>query len=92
MVSWRAPVAQSTRETHVHIVVLGWLYVIGMMAITADTVVGGALLFAAAGLAPVLLALLLLARRARARGARAPSALEQEVRAADDGQSEPDQR
>ena len=63
-----------------HIVVLAWLYVIGMMALTSDSVAGGLAFFAVAGLAPVLVVLWIAVRRvrcappaavsARARGAR----------------------
>jgi uncharacterized membrane protein YhaH (DUF805 family) len=74
-----------------HIVVLAWLYVIGMMALTSDSVAGGLAFFAVAGLAPVLVVLWIAVRRVRSRR-RPQSVLEHEVRAGDDGDAEADQR
>jgi len=78
--------------TPMHIVILAWLYVIGMMALTSVTLTGGLALFAGAGLSPVLLWVWLAARRARARQRRARSGLEQHVRGGNDGDAESDQR
>ncbi len=76
-----------------HIVLLAWVYVIGTMALTADTVRGGLAFFLFAGIGPVLVVLWLAARRARARLRRAPrSVLEHEVRGTDDGDAQADQR
>ncbi len=76
-----------------HIVLLAWIYVIGTMALTADTVRGGLAFFLFAGIGPVLVLLWLAQRRARARLRRAPSSmLEHEVRGADDGDAQADQR
>ncbi len=75
-----------------HIVAIAWLYVIGAMALTSATVVGGAAFFAAAGLAPVLLWLLLAGRRARTRRRTVGSGFEQEVRRGNDADAESDQR
>jgi len=76
----------------VHIVILAWVYVIGMMALTSATWTGGLALFAGAGLSPVLLWVWLAARRARARQRRPRSGLEQHVRGGNDGDAESDQR
>lgn len=50
-----------------HIVLIGWLYVIGMVALTAETVARGIVAFTLLGLAPALCVLWLAARRHRAR-------------------------
>ncbi len=50
-----------------HIVLIGWLYVIGMVALTAETVARGVVVFALLGLAPAFGVLWLAARRHRAR-------------------------
>jgi hypothetical protein len=75
----------------VHIVILAWLYVIGMMALTSATSTGGLALFAGVGICPVLLWSWLAARRARAQQRRPRSGLEQDVRGGNDGDSESDQ-
>jgi membrane protein implicated in regulation of membrane protease activity len=69
-----------------HIVVIAWLYVILMMALTSASLPGGVALFAGAGLAPVLLLAWLLRRRSR----RA-SVLEQQVHERDAPDAEADQ-
>ena len=69
-----------------HIVIIAWLYVILMMALTSTSVLGGIALFAGAGLAPVLVLVWLLGRRAR----RA-SVAEQEVHDRDARDAEADQ-
>jgi hypothetical protein len=74
-----------------HIVIVAWVYVIGMMALTSDSVAGGLAFFAVAGLAPVLVVLWIAARRARSRR-RPQSVLEHDVRAGDDRDAEADQR
>jgi hypothetical protein len=51
----------------VYIVLIGWLYVIGMVALTAGTVGRGIAVFALLGLAPALCVLWIAARRRRAR-------------------------
>ena len=67
-----------------HLVLIAWLYVTLTMALAMHSVVAGVALFACVGVAPVLLFATLALRRARARKAEA-SGLEQEVKAADDG-------
>ncbi|MEP7208548.1 MAG: hypothetical protein ABI920_16540 [Casimicrobiaceae bacterium] len=64
-----------------HIVLIAWVYVIGMVAMTNESIPGGLLVFVIAGLAPVLLFVALKIRRLRAaRGAaEPPSTLEQPV-------------
>ena len=59
--------ARPPRRIPMHIVVLAWLYVIGTMALTFGSALGGAAFFAAAGLAPVALLAWLALRRHRAR-------------------------
>lgn len=74
-----------------HLVLIGWLYVIGMMAITAPTLLRGLLLFIIGGALPVLAIIALLGRRARARRAERAasnakaSPFEQAVNRRDDG-------
>jgi hypothetical protein len=77
-----------------YIVIIAWTYIIGVMALTSDSVAGGLALFAFAGLAPALAWLWVAARRARARIARnrPESVLEQQVRSGDHPDAEPDQR
>ncbi|MEO5699183.1 MAG: hypothetical protein ABIS17_12340 [Casimicrobiaceae bacterium] len=64
-----------------HIIVIAWVYVIGMVAMTYESMLGGLLVFVTAGLAPVLLLAALKIRRLRAArdGADPPSTLEQPV-------------
>lgn len=51
-----------------HIIVIGWLFVILMMSVTAKSVVGGVLMFMFYGVAPVALLLYIFgARRRRER-------------------------
>lgn len=51
-----------------HIIVIGWLFVILMMSVTAKSVVGGVLTFVFYGVAPVALLLYIFgARRRRER-------------------------
>lgn len=76
------------------IVLIGWLYVIGMMSLTASSVVNGAIFFIGAGLVPTLSIVWLFGRsrraRGRGRGSATPtrtSALEQDVHAGDDAKS-----
>ena len=51
-----------------HIVVMAWLFVIGTMALTWTSVLGGVAFFAAVGVAPVALYLWIAVRRFRALG------------------------
>ena len=53
------------RERTVHIVVIGWLFVIGTMALALSSPFAAVAFFLFAGLAPVALVLWLLARRRR---------------------------
>lgn len=66
-----------------HIVVIAWLFVIGLMALTLSSALAGIAWFVGAGLLPVLLLLWFALRRKR-------SVLEREVEARDDGHAEPD--
>lgn len=50
-----------------YIVLIGWLYVIGMVALTAETVGRGIVVFTVLGLAPALGVVWIAARRLRAR-------------------------
>ncbi len=50
-----------------HIVLIGWLYVIGMVALTAETIARGVVVFTLLGLVPTFCVLWLAARRHRAR-------------------------
>lgn len=61
-----------------HIVLIAWLYVIGMMALTSDSVLGGIALFGIVGIAPVLMIVALAVRRMRA-ARRERLALQQRV-------------
>jgi hypothetical protein len=72
-----------------HIVVMAWLYVTALMALTMASGVAGAAFFACVGLAPVLLYGALAARRIRARRARGLMR-EQHVHGADDRHAEAD--
>ncbi len=67
-----------------HILVIAWLYVIAMVAMTASSLLSGAVLFVIAGLGPVLLIFGWAVRRSRA-ARRARSGLEQHVDEGDDG-------
>ncbi len=53
------------RERTVHIVVIGWLFVIGTMALALSSPLAAVAFFAVAGVAPVALVVWLLARRRR---------------------------
>jgi membrane protein implicated in regulation of membrane protease activity len=66
-----------------HIVVIGWLFVIGLMAMTMARPLAGATWFLLVGLAPVALALWFAARRRRSR-------LEREMERRDDRDAEAD--
>lgn len=74
-----------------HLVLIAWLYVIGMMAFTASTLWRGVLLFVIAGVAPVAAFIAFFGRRAmgRRRAARVArgeaSGLEERVHRGDDG-------
>jgi len=57
-----------------YIFALAWLYVIGLLAATRATVIGGALTFVFAGLLPLLLCICLLNMSARRRRASRQSA------------------
>lgn len=71
-----------------HIVVMAWLYVTALMALTMASGLAGAAFFASVGLAPVLLNGALAARRIRAR--RAALVGQQHVHRADDRHAEAD--
>jgi membrane protein implicated in regulation of membrane protease activity len=66
-----------------HIVVIAWLFVIGVMALALANPLAGVAWFLCVGLAPVALAVALLGRRRRLR-------LEREVEQRDDRDAEPD--
>ena len=68
-----------------HIVLIGWLFVIGAMALTLSSPLAGVAFFAGLGLAPAALLGWLAARRARTL------VLEQDVHAADDRDAQSDQ-
>ena len=71
-----------------HLVVMAWLFVIGTMAMTSSSVLGGIALFAA-GLAPV--ALYAWVKLRRVRRARDGSVREERVHARDDPDARGDQ-
>jgi hypothetical protein len=73
----------STRA--MHIVLIGWLFVIGVMALTLSSPLAGVAFFAGLGVAPAALLVWLAARRSRAL------VLEQHVHAADDRDAQSDQ-
>jgi len=68
-----------------HIVVIGWLFVMALTALTLSSPLAGIAFFAGVGLTPVVLALWLAARRARSL------VLEQQVNPADDRHAKSDQ-
>lgn len=76
-----------------HLVVIAWLYVIGMMAVTSSSALGGLVLFVSAGLLPVLALVAWLGRRHRHERAAATKAsrLEQMVNDRDDPDAKADQ-
>jgi hypothetical protein len=65
-----------------HIVVIAWLFVIGLMALALSSALAGIAWFVCAGLLPMLLLWFALRRKR--------SVLEREVEARDDGHAEPD--
>jgi hypothetical protein len=73
-----------------HVVVAAWLFVIFTMALTLSSAWIGVAFFTFVGLGPVVLLVLLAARRRRVRAADA-SVSEQNVHAADDGDPEANQ-
>lgn len=81
-----------------HIVIAAWLFVIGTMALTSSSALGGVAFFVAAGLAPVAFYAWVKLRRLRAaRGAAettrsAPSVGEQRVDRGDDADARGDQQ
>ncbi len=68
-----------------HIVLIGWLFVIGVMALALSSPLAGVAFFAGLGVAPAALLVWLAARRSRAL------VLEQDVHAADDRDAQSDQ-
>ncbi len=68
-----------------HIVLIGWLFVIGVMALALSSPLAGLAFFAGLGVAPAALLVWLAARRSRAL------VLEQDVHAADDRHPQSDQ-
>jgi Flp pilus assembly protein TadB len=89
----KGPSAQgrSIVRSTVYIVLIAWVYIIGMVALTSTSIGGGGATFALLGAGPALVVLWFAARRARRRN-RQRSMLEQQVGAGDDGNSEADQR
>lgn len=81
-----------------HIVIMAWLFVIGTMALTSTSVVGGVAFFAVAGVAPVAfyawikLGRLNARRRAAASATEPPSVRQQRVDGGDDADSGRDQQ
>ena len=71
-----------------HIVVIAWLFVIGLMALTLRPLAGVAF-FLGVGLAPVALGAWIALRRLKRRAGA--SVLEQQVNAADDRHAQSDQ-
>lgn len=66
-----------------HLVVIAWLYIVGVMALAASSVGAGVLLFVLGGLLPVLGLLGWLARQRKARANRT-SAFQPKVHRRDD--------
>lgn len=99
MLSWRRAadngngVARDNgSRRHVHIVVIAWLYITLLMALTLSSALAGAALFALLGLTPVLLYATLAARRVRRqREERAGSVRERDVHRGDDADAQADQ-
>jgi hypothetical protein len=80
---------RNIQSSPLHIVIAGWLYVIGAMALTMKSAVAGVVTFALAGVGPVALyawiAMLRLRRRRATAAARAAgSGLERDVDDGDD--------
>jgi hypothetical protein len=78
-----------------YIVVIAWLFVILMMAITADNITAGVLTLFFYGLAPCALLLWLVGtprRRRTQRKAAAASMASEEMKAPDRSDAQPDQR
>ena len=74
-----------------YIVIMAWVYVTLLMALTLSSALAGVAFFLFAGVAPVLLFATLASRRQRRlREQRGPSVREQKVDAADDGNAERD--
>lgn len=74
-----------------HLVIMAWLFVIGTMALTWSSVLGGLAFFAAAGVAPVAFYAWVKLRHLRAARTRA-SVLQERVHHGDDGDAGGDQR
>ena len=78
-----------------HIVIMAWLFVIGTMALTSTSVVGGVAFFAFAGVAPLAftkLRRLTARRRTAASAAESPSVRQQRVDGGDDADTGRDQQ
>ena len=80
-----------------HIVVIAWLWVILMMAITERSVVGGVMTFVFYGLAPCMLLLWMIAtqrkfKRAKKAALERESMREEQVESRDGKDTEADQR
>ena len=73
-----------------HLVVMAWLFVIGTMAMTFGSALGGLAFFAAAGLAPV--AFYAWIKLRRLERPPAPSVREERVDARDDADARRDQQ
>ncbi len=77
-----------------HIVIMAWLFVIGTMALTSTSVVGGVAFFAFAGVAPVAFYAWIKLRRLEATRRAAPTASvrQQRVDGGDDADAGRDQQ
>jgi Flp pilus assembly protein TadB len=81
------PIRHQREMLPMHIVVIAWLFVIGLMALASASALRGVVLFVFAGLGPVLLLAWLL----RARLRRRRSGLEQDVHGGDARDTQSDQ-
>ncbi len=70
-----------------HLVLIAWLYVIGVIALNAAHAVLGLLLFVSVGLGPVLGWLVMRARQLRSRREQGVSGLQKHVHQRDDADS-----
>jgi hypothetical protein len=99
MLSWRRVADNGNGATrdigsrrHVHIVIIAWLYVTLLMALTLSSALAGVAFFTFLGLAPVLFYASLAVRRVRRRREeRAGSMRERDVHGGDDADAKPDQ-
>jgi hypothetical protein len=75
-----------------HLVVMAWLFVIGTMALTSASVLGGLAFFAGAGVAPVAFYAWIKLRRLRAMRGAGRSVRQQRVDGRDDADARGDQQ